>query len=151
MTIIKNKLLKFTTAFAVAATFGGALPAYAQEEGGGDYNGNDATVTQRGNKEIAAMSVAIHLGAARKPTVNFSLTAREIKQFNTLKGEARSRYLAKVMADRMGKFGDSRQISKAFSKSIGDSWCGSCQSVETRIDGGPEFRDGISAFITASF
>jgi len=128
---------------AITATFGHALPAFAEGS----------------NDPIPGIDVIVEKDPSVVPIMHFSLTDPQMKKFNAMKGMDRSRFLASVLVAHLAKKGLSKGGPKAvasLTEQLGNSWCGKCEPAK----GGParklaikgsEYKDGISAFITAKF
>jgi len=137
MNTTKRQLLKTATAFGLAATLG-ISPALAQ---GGD-------------DPIPGIDIIIKKDPSSQPVVEFSLSGGEMKRFNALKGADRSAYLAKIAAPHLAKVGEGRsekEWAEMLTKALGDSWCGPCKMVGETLAQDVKMKDGISAFITATF
>ncbi len=89
----------------------------------------------------------------------FKLSGSQRNKIERAKDYGRSRALAAILVARMAKLGLTKGGPKAVSrvaKKLGKNWCGSCKGTNGRIArklaiSGPEFKDGITALITASF
>lgn len=137
MTPTKRQFLKSAAALGMVMTLG-ISPANAQ---GGD-------------DPIGGIDIIVKKDPASRPVAEISFSGREVKQFNQLKGRDRSAYLAKVLAPHLAKFGEGRtqdEWAKVLAEALGNSWCGPCRTGDKNLTRTVKFKDGISAFITATF
>ncbi len=89
----------------------------------------------------------------------FRLTTGQRNKIMRAKDYGRSRVFAEILVARLTKLGLTKGGTKAVSrmaKQLGKNWCGPCKSRNGRLVrklsiSGPEFKDGITAMITASF
>ncbi len=89
----------------------------------------------------------------------FRLTKGQRNKIMQAKDYGRSKVFAAILVARLAKLGLTKGGSKAVSrmaKQLGKSWCGPCKSRNGRLVrklsiSGPEYKDGITAMITASF
>ena len=117
-----------------------------------------------GDDPIGGIDIIVKKDPSSRPVVSFSLNGQEIKKFNGLKMNDRVVFLSTVMAKKIvksskkGAFGDAGKLSKLLAKSMGKNWCGPCrmEKEKKRIVHkfklrSQEWKEGISAFITAEF
>jgi len=141
MTISKRHFLIATAALAMAATLHGTLPAIAD------------------GQRTAGRTDFQNLVIVLKGDINtkISLSKSQMEKFNRMKMDNRSAYIDEIIS-RALKSGDTNDkgASEYFYADRGAFWCGKCNENDGRVQhkygiSGPGFKDGISAFITASF
>ena len=108
------------------------------------------------NDPIERMGIAILKAPASRPATKFSLTGRQIKRFNHLKGVGRSKYLASIIVAHLAKKGLTKGglgAVTSMTRILGKSWCGPCKYDKPRKVSihGPNFKNGITAMISAEF
>ena len=111
-----------------------------------------------GNVTFVAPNVVAIEEPSRKKS-SFRLSSSQRKKIERAKDYGRSKVFAEILVARLVKLGLTKGGSKAVSRmarQLGKSWCGPCKSrngvlVRKLSISGPEFKDGISAFITADF
>ncbi|PCJ76726.1 MAG: hypothetical protein COA53_00435 [Rhodobacteraceae bacterium] len=137
MAMTKRQLLKTTVAAGFIAILGG-IPAFAEG----------------GNDPIGGIDIIVKEDPGSQRVVKFSLSGGEVKRFNALKGSERSAYLAKIAAPYLAKVGEGRSEKEwagMLTDALGDNWCGPCRMVGETLARDVKMKDGISAFITATF
>ena len=136
-------VLALWAVLAMTATLGRALPAFAEGS----------------NDPIPGIDVIIERDPSVVPIMHFGLTDSQMKKFNAMKSMDRSRFLASILAARLAQKGLSKggpEAVASLTEQLGKSWCGRCERGKTGparklAIKGPEFKGGISAFITAKF
>ncbi len=112
--------MKLTKRSFIAATLTLALtPLAAFAEGSDD--------------PIPGIDIIIERDPSVVPVMEFSLNGDDIKQFNSLKGKARSEYLAKVITRYLLDLGPKAspdELRATITEALGDSWCGPCRMVD---------------------
>ncbi len=145
MTISKRHFLIATAALAMTATLHGTLPAIAD------------------GQRTAGRTDFQNLVIVLKGDINtkISLSKPQMEKFNRMKMNNRSAYIDEIISRALKSQrgnGDTNDkgASEYFYADREAFWCGKCNENDGRVQhkygiSGPEFKDGISAFITASF
>lgn len=91
----------------------------------------EAAYAQGGNDPISGIDMIIKEDPGSRPIRPLSLSTREIKQLNKLKGNARPKFLAKVITPRLAKISERAEASinwnKELQQGLSDHWCGPCK------------------------
>lgn len=144
--ISKRQFIRSTAALSLVAAIGATLPAHSAE---------------KADKPVRGLSFTIQAQTSGEVIAQYKASSGTLKVFNKMQGSARSSFLTKLLVKELNAQTKHKNWDKslpALREKMGARWCGPCKLIEGRTirkiefdQVPPEFKDGISAFITASF
>lgn len=133
MNIIRRAIINSTLAFALITTTGTAFAdTGGRTAGRADFDYIVFTVKGKTNSKV-------------------TFSKSEVKTFNGLKEGDRSAYIAKVVSQHLQEKERDGWIEILSIISRQQPWCGACKESKGRVSNKMGYKDGISAFISASF